>query len=266
MHILLITPGLTAGRRCVTIVAKRRDGQTQGALMVDTLRFSPFADLGTLLAPASVAPRPDDKAESRTGMPKAGAPPVENAAMERDIFLDAMRGVKPLPARGERDTARPQPPMPPPAAALSEEREVLERLTRLITTGEDFVLSLTPEYLEGTGYSIAAEYARKLHAGDFAIQDYLDLHGLTAAAAKGVFDAFMRDAVLKGKSGLLIIHGRGLSSPAEPVLKKKVVEWLTAGVWRKYLFAYASARSCDGGTGATYVLLRRRPRKGPYLR
>jgi hypothetical protein len=35
-----------------------------------------------------------------------------------------------------------------------------------------------------------------------------------------------------------------------------VVRWLTRGPWRKWIIAYSSARSCDGGTGATYVLLR----------
>ena len=32
-----------------------------------------------------------------------------------------------------------------------------------------------------------------------------------------------------------------------------------AGVWRKWILAFTSARLCDGGTGATYVLLRERP-------
>jgi len=27
------------------------------------------------------------------------------------------------------------------------------------------------------------------------------------------------------------------------------VEWLTHGAWRKWVVAYASARSCDGGAG-----------------
>jgi DNA-nicking Smr family endonuclease len=66
-------------------------------------------------------------------------------------------------------------------------------------------------------------------------------------------------AVTTGKNGVLVIHGRGLSSPEEPKLKGKVVEWLTRGPWRKWVVAYASARSCDGGAGATYVLLRRYP-------
>jgi DNA-nicking Smr family endonuclease len=57
----------------------------------------------------------------------------------------------------------------------------------------------------------------------------------------------------------LVIHGRGLSSPADPVLKTKVAEWLCSNRWRKWVVAFTSARMCDGGSGASYILLRRRP-------
>ena len=69
----------------------------------------------------------------------------------------------------------------------------------------------------------------------------------------------MKWVVIHGKTGILVTHGRGLSSPAEPILKRKVEEWLTRGPWRKWVVAYTSARLCDGGAGATYVLLRPRP-------
>jgi len=64
---------------------------------------------------------------------------------------------------------------------------------------------------------------------------------------------------MSGKRAVLIVHGRGLSSPGEPVLKNKVREWLTRTAWRKWVIAFTSAQSYDGGTGATYVLLRHRP-------
>ena len=95
--------------------------------------------------------------------------------------------------------------------------------------------------------------------GDYSIQAFVDLHGLIVEDAKEVFEKFLKWAVITEKTGVLIVHGRGLSSPSEPVLKKKVVEWLTHGPWRKWVAAYSSARICDGGAGATYVLLRPRP-------
>jgi DNA-nicking Smr family endonuclease len=44
------------------------------------------------------------------------------------------------------------------------------------------------------------------------------------------------------------------SKDQHPVLKGKVNSWLQQ--WDDVL-AFCSARQCDGGTGATYVLLRR---------
>ncbi|MFH0813346.1 MAG: Smr/MutS family protein, partial [Pseudomonadota bacterium] len=125
--------------------------------------------------------------------------------------------------------------------------------------GTGFHVADTPEYIEGTGYHVHPEIAKRLHRGDFSIQAHLDLHGLIVEEAKEVFDQFMKWVAIHGKTGVLVTHGRGLSSPTEPVLKRKVEEWLTRGPWRKWVVAYTSARLCDGGAGATYVLLRPRP-------
>jgi DNA-nicking Smr family endonuclease len=77
--------------------------------------------------------------------------------------------------------------------------------------------------------------------------------------AKTAFDDFLQRSIISSKRTLLVIHGRGLSSAEEPVLKTKVKEWLTSGLWRKWIVAFSSARACDGGAGATYILLRRHP-------
>jgi DNA-nicking Smr family endonuclease len=125
--------------------------------------------------------------------------------------------------------------------------------------GTGFIVSDTPEYIEGTGYNVPLSIAKRLHRGDFSIQAHIDLHGLRVDDAQESFEEFLNWAVTTGRRGVLIVHGRGLSSPSEPVLKNKVKEWLTRGPWRKWVVAYCSARKCDGGAGATYVLLRQRP-------
>ncbi len=234
--------------------------------MSGPLCHNPFAGIRKMLKdkpPASPPPHPISSRKTVAGASQRlvnveiSAPPGDDDGGR--VFLAAMQDVVPLARDKERELLRRErTPQYPGAVPESEDREAVEQLTRLVTAGEGFILSLTPEYIEGTGYNIHADYARRLHAGDFSIQAHLDLHGLTVVAAREVFDGFMQEAVMTGKTGVLIIHGRGLSSPAEPVLKKKVVEWLTTGIWRKRIFAYASARSCDGGTGATYVLLRPR--------
>ena len=176
---------------------------------------------------------------------------------DEELFKKEMEGVKPIAKRRciEKITK----------VELSEgfrekdDAETLKRLERLIHYGTGFNVADTPEYIEGTGYHVHPEIARRLHRGDFSIQAHLDLHGLIVKEAKEVFDQFMKWVAIHGKTGVLVTHGRGLSSPAEPILKRKVEEWLTRGPWRKWVVAYTSARLCDGGAGATYVLLRQRP-------
>ncbi|MBN1614569.1 MAG: Smr/MutS family protein [Deltaproteobacteria bacterium] len=176
---------------------------------------------------------------------------------EEQLFLDAVAGVKPL----EKEEGNRCIPEAAPVAArqANEDEESLERLARLVKSGTGFVVADTPEYMEGTGYRIHPVVTDRLHRGDFSIQAHVDLHGLNVDDAREVFDAFLKEAIATGKRTVLVIHGRGLSSPSEPVLKNKVKEWLSGCSWRKWIIAYSSARICDGGAGATYILLRQRP-------
>jgi DNA-nicking Smr family endonuclease len=176
---------------------------------------------------------------------------------EEKLFKEAMEGVKPMSKSKYVGTRVKIELLEGPGT--KEDDEALERLTNLVRYGTGFQVSDTPEYIEGTGYNVPPSIARRLHSGDFSIQAHVDLHGLRVDDAKEVFETFLDWAVTTGKRGVLIVHGRGLSSPSEPILKNKVKEWLTRGPWRKWVVAYSSARKCDGGAGATYVLLRQRP-------
>jgi DNA-nicking Smr family endonuclease len=176
---------------------------------------------------------------------------------EEELFQKEMEGVKPV--LGKRRIGKIAKVELAKGFREKDDAETLKRLEDLVHHGTGFNVADTPEYIEGTGYHVHPEIARRLHRGDFSIQAHLDLHGLIVEEAKEVFDQFMKWVAIHGKRGILVTHGRGLSSPAEPVLKRKVEEWLTRGPWRKWVVAYTSARLCDGGAGATYVLLRPRP-------
>lgn len=177
--------------------------------------------------------------------------------LEEELYKKAMEGVRPISRDNYVERIF---QMELPASSRNkEDAEILEKLRDLVRYGRGFNVSDTPEYIEGTNYHVHPTVAKRLHRGDYSIQAFVDLHGLIVEDAKEVFEKFLKWAVTTGKTGVLIIHGRGLSSPSEPVLKKKVEEWLTRGPWRKWVAAYSSARICDGGAGATYVLLRPRP-------
>jgi len=180
----------------------------------------------------------------------------ENPENEQRLFKEAMADVTPI----TRDNCREKIAQNKlKVTHKNNDAEILLKLSNLINKGEGFVIADTTEYIEGTGYRVHPEIARRLHRGEFAIEAHIDLHGLTADVAKEVFDLFLENSIKTGKRAVLVVHGRGLCSPDKPVLKTKVVEWLTRSHWRKWVMAYSSARACDGGTGATYVLLRQRP-------
>ncbi len=181
----------------------------------------------------------------------------QSPELDETLFAKAMEGVSPISENNHIE--RVCQAAPPEGMRENEDADILSKLADLINYGKGFNVSDTPEYIEGTGYHVNPAVARHLHQGKYSIQAHVDLHGYNVEAAKEVFEKFLRSALFTNKKGVLIVHGRGLCSPAEPVLKKKVEEWLTRGPWRKWIVAYCSARICDGGAGATYVLLRERP-------
>lgn len=211
--------------------------------------FKSFQDLEFLVKSKSLPVRRDVVAENREI--------EETPELEEKLFNEAMQGVKPIPK--DKTIRRNVQIELPERNKNREDAEALEKLANLVRHGTGFTVSDTPEYIEGTGYHVPPSIARRLHRGDFSIQAHVDLHGLHVDEAQETFEAFLDRAVTTGRRGVLIVHGRGLSSPSEPILKNKVKEWLTRGPWRKWVVAYCSARKCDGGAGATYVLLRQRP-------
>ncbi len=119
----------------------------------------------------------------------------------------------------------------------------------------------TSEYVEELVRGFQKELFDALHAGRISVSRVLNLHRLRVAEAEEAFEIFMKESLLRGDRCVLIIHGRGRSSKGEPVLKTKVHEWLRRGPFRKHVLGFCTARQCDGGTGATYVLLSPRPIK-----
>lgn len=218
------------------------------------LRYSPFSRLNK-----EFEPRPEPRAPQGR---QPAAPNEEGDAQQDDaaIFIKAMSGVEPL-AADRRITGRNPACTGAPHNGPDDEPDAAQvrKLIDLVLKGEGFSVSDTPEYMEGTGYNVHPGMAQRLHQGDFSIQASLDLHGLNSSRARDEFEGFLKKSIYSGKRAVLVIHGRGLSSPGEPVLKGKVREWLTRSHWRKWVIAFTSAASHDGGAGATYVLLRERP-------
>lgn len=166
-------------------------------------------------------------------------------------FPDAVGGVRPL--KQDRITPPRKKRKPVPEQTLRDQREVIASLLSdeyepaEIETGEELLYSRP-----GLQHSVM----RKLRRGQYAIEAQLDLHGNTVPEARERVSAFLRGMQAQDKRCVRIIHGKGKSSEGKlPVLKGKVNAWLQQ--WDQVL-AFCSARPNDGGTGAVYVLLRRK--------
>lgn len=173
------------------------------------------------------------------------------------MFLTAVADVRPLPPRARDRVAGPTPasvprPIPHPDA------EALAELCDLVSGTAPFDIADGDEYVEGAAVGVDRRLMRRLRAGEFAYQAHVDLHGLTAEEARGAVDAFLLRAYLNNHRCVLIVHGRGRNSKDQiPVLKSRLTSWLARGQSTRMILAFATARPCDGGAGALYVLLRR---------
>ncbi|NWF76105.1 MAG: Smr/MutS family protein [Nitrospirae bacterium] len=131
----------------------------------------------------------------------------------------------------------------------------IEVLREIVKGKKKIRLSDTGEYIEWVHPDIPKNVAEKLHQGHFSVQDYIDMHGMTLDEAKDAFSRFFKDALKRRLFCIKVIHGRGLRSPKGAVLKEALQKWLR-GSFRKWILAYSSARDCDGGLGATYIILK----------
>ncbi|MDR0964936.1 MAG: Smr/MutS family protein [Myxococcales bacterium] len=178
---------------------------------------------------------------------------------EAELFASAMAGVKPLTQdeRGRAPAANPRRAVD--AQLVTAEAEALAQLVELVAGTGPFDMSCTEEFIEGRVPGVDKRILVALKRGDYAVRAHLDLHGLTRAEAKPKIEAFLDESRRAGRRCVLLIHGRGLNSKDQlPVLKESLRSWLSqGGRIGKAVLAFCTARPCDGGAGALYLLLRR---------
>ncbi len=89
------------------------------------------------------------------------------------------------------------------------------------------------------------------------IQDTLDLHGLNGTEAREALGGFIRSMRRRKLRKALVIHGKGLHSPDGSVLAPLVREYMEMSV---EIGEFGRAGRRDGGSGATWFILRQRSR------
>jgi DNA-nicking Smr family endonuclease len=220
----------------------------------------PFSSLARIVRVAPTVSPPSGKRAHVAEPPPAA--PAERS--EQELLARAMHGVVPLSAQRRQRVAQAAPssePRPP----IREEAEGLAALAELVAGNVDFDVTDTREYVEGVVSGLDPRLVRQLRRGEFAWQAHLDLHGLTAAAARPAVEHFLVESLRAGHRCVLVVHGRGHNSKDRtPVLKEKLVSWLARSALSRMVLAFTTARPHDGGAGAMYVLLRRDRRRRPF--
>jgi len=179
--------------------------------------------------------------------------PIKDDKTDEEIFIEAMTDVR------ENKEFRKIPYESPPTIKIPapQSEDDVEVLKEVVLGKKKIRLSDTGEYIEWTRPGTRKDLARRLHKGDFSVQDCIDLHGLTLTEAEEALIKFFKESLSRQYSCIKVVHGRGLKSPHGPVLKEAFKK-LLRGPFRKWVLAYATAKDCDGGLGATYVLLKLR--------
>lgn len=173
---------------------------------------------------------------------------------DRAAFRHAVRDVRPIRPDPGTVPLRRRPPHPEPLQARRDDLAVLAEMALCDPSASEELEYGEALHFERPGVRRAT--VKRLRRGEYAQQAALDLHGLTVAEAKERLVAFLHHCVAREYACVRIVHGKGHGSPGRlPILKPKVAHWLAQ---RQDVLAYTSARTADGGTGALYVLLRRR--------
>jgi DNA-nicking Smr family endonuclease len=168
------------------------------------------------------------------------------------LFRAAVADVAPLHAEETARTGKAR-PAPIPRQRLRDEAKVLDDS---LSDHWDPADMETGDELFHVRDGLPSTTLRRLRRGAFSIAAELDLHGYTLDQARAALTQFLQDAPRRVNCCVRIIHGKGYGSPqGKPVLKNMLNRWLRQ---RDDVVAFCSALPRHGGTGALYVLLKRR--------
>src|SRR5206468_288224 len=169
-----------------------------------------------------------------------------------ELWRGAMRDVK-----AWRDAEPELEETPPPAP---EKKEPARRSPGVKATPTVNSPVSKPVLTPGAVIGVDKRLADRLKRGRLPIDATLDLHGLTQGEAHAAVQGLVARSVERGRRTLLIVTGKGRRDGGG-VLKSALPRWLNEAPSRGDILALAQARPEHGGSGALYVLLRRR--KGP---
>ena len=139
-----------------------------------------------------------------------------------------------------------------PIHATAKQRQAVQNAYYIENISFD-IIDPVPRSYKSIGTNSASLRRFRNHFGK--LKSCLDLHGHTRIPAINMLIDHIRQCQIGGIPYFLVIFGKGLSSPGEPVLKKTVCSYMIAN---PEILAYEFAMPKDGGDGAAYVMLKKR--------
>lgn len=176
---------------------------------------------------------------------------------ETENFMDAMGDVKPLKQEkrvslggSSLDKATIQ------TRRQAAQSEDLEALDPLANSGVD---RLEPTAtLEFQRPGVQHGVYRQLRSGKYDIEARLDLHRMGVDQARLSVYQFVHDCLAHDIRCALLTHGKGEGRENPALLKSYVAHWLPQ---IPEVLAFHSAQRHHGGTGATYIMLKKSDKK-----
>jgi DNA-nicking Smr family endonuclease len=167
------------------------------------------------------------------------------------LFREAVADAQPVRDSGRVQFDLPKPKPIPIHSQRDEDQALLEALEAPDGLSDAMEIGDAERFLR-TG--LPHKILRDLQRGRWAVQNEIDLHGLTIEEARKTLVLFLTHARRQGMRCVQMIHGKGYGSQTgEPVLRNRVRSWL---MQRDEVLAFSDAPAGSGGSGAVVILLK----------
>ena len=140
----------------------------------------------------------------------------------------------------------------------NDRRDNLQNISGTITL-ETFGTSLGHKTIspQPSSFQVDAALRKRFEKGELPVDGAIDLHGMTLAQAHHRFTQFILGKIQEGARFILVVTGKG-SSSGTGVIRKNLPLWCEDKNLRPYILQITSAHPKHGGSGASYILLRRK--------
>ena len=173
----------------------------------------------------------------------------DSLVSDADLFTHVLRDAKPL--SGRKNTS-------PPPNKLFTHKQISSASANSTTTEKNRYESKLPNIQHGDSPGLDKRTARKLRQGRLDVEGKLDLHGLRQDEARRALNGFITNSYNLGHRCVLVITGKGALSQGGGVLRKMMPIWLNEETNRNFILSFTYSTPADGGTGAIYILLKRK--------